>query len=322
MGLWDDVLTVGGGAVGGVGGFFAGGPAGAAVGASLGGSLGHAIGGRVDGTPGEEEAKQLAALYDNLKYTDPSSDPRYAAALKQLQEYEKGGLTPEDRAREYEALGSAQNFAAGESGAIAQDAAARGGGGAGVNSVRAQVAAQGTAKRLGSADVAIAGDAAKRAFAAQQEFARQMQINTEMQNQFAEWKAGGQAAGIKNLQDLKEREASAQNANTQGLLNSVGGMGLSKLNLTAPATTATATALPSTTGQAGYASSGNIGIPLPGRSSSTLATGPTTAADFGSTPTTADAAAQAYAASLPFAQMAAPGSSPSTASDDQRKRGY
>lgn len=266
--------------------------------------------------PGEAEAQQLAALYENLKYTDPSSDPRYAAALKQLQDYATGGLTAADRAREYEALGEAQNFAQGETGAIAQDAAARGGGGAGVNSIRQQVAAQGAAKRLGSADVATAGMAAQRALAAQQEFSRQMQMNTEMQNNFAMQKAGGQGGAIKNLEALKLAESESQRMNRDALTNSIAGMAL---GVPIPPT-AKATA-PSVS-QDGYTSSGNIAIPTPGGTSSVLSpSAPSALTDFNPIPGSAAAAAQAYTASMqPFAGMATPGSAPSTTSDDPQKR--
>lgn len=255
-------------------------------------------------TAGEDQANQLAAMYENLKYTDPSSDPKYAAALDQLRSYSTGGLTAADRAREYEALGEANNFASGQTGEIAQDAAARGGGGVGVNQIREQVAAQGAAKRLGEADVNTAGMAAQRALMAQQEFARQMQINSEMQNQFALMKAGGQAGAIKNLQDIKEREAAAQNANRDALTNE-----LASLAMGAPLPK-TATAAPTSSQIAGVGSNLNLPssgyvpqdgyggfrppVPLPGASADA-----------------ASAAAKAYSDSLNFPGEATPGGAPS-----------
>lgn len=263
--------------------------------------------------PGEEEARQIAALYENLKYTDPKSDPAYAKALNELEGYTHGTLTAEDRAREYEAVGEAQKFAAGEIGAIAQDAAARGGGGAGVNSIGQQVAAQGAAKRLGAADVATAGMAAQRAFAAQQEFTRQMQMNTKMQNDFAQWKTGGQAGAIKNIEDLKLAEAESQRANRDAMTNTIAGFAMGGVPI--PPTPKTIAPM-----QTGYGADGNAGFSLPGPTSLppvAHAAAPAPPLDM-----SADAAAKAYSAAFvsPFAGMAEPGSAPSISSDDPRRR--
>lgn len=254
--------------------------------------------------PVRSAAYREKLLYDALQYKDPMSDPGYAASMGQLQKWGTGELSPEDRAREYEALGQAQSLAGGEQGAIAQDAASRGGGGAGVNSVRAQVAAQGAASRVARADVSSSGMAASRAIDAQREFSRQMAMNADLQNRFAIQKTGALSGAYKDIGAAAEAEQAALNSNLHSFIGTVAdayqGVTAKPKAASSAAAPATATAAPSA-----YA---------------------TTAATPDPASTTAADAAKAYAASLPFAGSAAPGSAPSSVSNDdllrRRQGGY
>lgn len=217
MSFLEDLAKWGIRGVGAIGGGIAGGIAGGPGGALAGGSAGLGLGNALDNMlfPSDD----AASLYENLKYTDPNNDPAYKAAIGKLQEYAKGGLTSEDKARLMENLSGAGQFANGQRGAIENSMAERGGPNVGLSSVLQNQATQGAASRVSSATSQADAMQQQRAQMASAELSRQLAMNAQMQNQFALSKTGGQA-------QYTGAGAAAQNANLSATTNQLGNLGM------------------------------------------------------------------------------------------------
>lgn len=164
-------------------------------------------------TPEQAQAYSLEQSKMNDVYADPRLLAAQKAALANLQEVGANGMTAVDRAKLQQIQAQEDSQLRGQREALAQNAAARGVGGSGLELMNQQMAAQESANRMGQRDTEVAAQAQQARMAALQQ--------------------AGQLAGQMSSQDWQQQAAKAQAADAINQFNTQNKQQVSMQNIAA-----------------------------------------------------------------------------------------